>query len=63
MAKGRPFRIGDVERLTLVQGQVIKLRRLATETFDRRVSVILYVLADKIEQRTREADRQQCSPK
>ena len=63
MAKGRPFRVGDVERLTLVQGQVIKLRRLAAETFDRRVSVILYALADKIEQRTREADRQQCSPK
>ena len=63
MAKGRPFRVGDVERLTLVQGQVIKLRRLAAEAFDRRVSVILYALADKIEQRTREADRQQCSPR
>ena len=63
MAKGRPFRVGDVERLTLVQGQVIKLRRFAAEAFDRRVSVILYALADKIEQRTREADRQQCSPR
>ena len=55
--------IGDVERLTLVQDQVIKLRRLAAETFDRKVSAILYALADEIEQRTRDADRQQCSPK
>ena len=33
--------IGDVERLTLVQDQVIKLRRLAAETLDREVSVRL----------------------
>ena len=63
MAKGRPFRIGDVERLSLVQGQIIKLRRLAAEQFDRKVSVMLYALADQIEQRTREVDRQQSSPK
>jgi hypothetical protein len=55
--------IGDVERLTLVQDQVIKLRRLAAETFDRKASVTLYALADQIEQRTREADRLLCSPK
>jgi hypothetical protein len=55
--------IGDVERLTLVQDQVIKLRRLAAETFDRKVSVTLYALADQIEHRTREADRLLCSPK
>jgi hypothetical protein len=55
--------IGDIERLTLIQHQVIKLRRLAAETFDRKVSVILYALADQIEQRTREADRLACSPK
>lgn len=57
-----PFMVGDVERLTLVQDQVIKLRRLAAETFDRDVSVMLYALADELEQRTREADRQQCAP-
>jgi hypothetical protein len=27
--------IGDIERLTLVQGEVIRLRRLAAEMFDR----------------------------
>ena len=54
--------IGDVERLTLVQEQVIQLRRLAAETSDSDVSVMLYALADDLEQRTREADRQQCSP-
>jgi hypothetical protein len=54
---------GDIERLTLIQGQVIKLRNLAAEMFDREVSVILYALADQIEQRSREADRRQCSPK
>jgi hypothetical protein len=53
----------DIERLTLVQGQVIRLRRLAAEIFDREISAILYALADRIEQRTREADRRQCSPK
>jgi tRNA U55 pseudouridine synthase TruB len=53
---------GDIERLTLIQGQVIKLRRLAAEIFDREMSVMLYALADQIEQRTREADRRRCSP-
>jgi hypothetical protein len=54
---------GDIERLTLVQDQVIKLRRLAAEIFDREMSVILYALADQIEQRSGEADRRLCSPK
>ena len=54
---------GDIERLALVQDQVIKLRRLATETLDREVSVRLSALADEIEHRTREADRRQCSPR
>jgi hypothetical protein len=49
--------IGDIERLTLIQDQVIKLRRLAAEIFDREMSVILYALADQIEQRSGEADR------
>ena len=53
---------GDIERLTLIQGQVVKLRRLAAEIFDREISAILYTLADQIEQRTREADRRRCSP-
>jgi hypothetical protein len=44
--------IGDIERLTLVQHQVIKLRRLAADTIDREVSVTLYALADQIEQQT-----------
>jgi hypothetical protein len=55
--------IGDVERLTAVQDQVIKLRRLAAETRDCEVSGRLYALADQIEQRAREADRLLCSPK
>ena len=46
----------DIERLALVQDQVIKLRRLATETLDREVSVRLHALANQIEQRAREAD-------
>jgi hypothetical protein len=55
--------ISDVERPTLVQSHVIKLRRLAAETFDRETSLRLSALADEIEHRTREADRRQCSPK
>ena len=54
---------GDIERLILVQDQVIKLRRLAAEIFDRKITLRLYALADEIEQRTREADRRQCCPK
>jgi hypothetical protein len=55
--------IGDVERLTVVQDQVIKLRRLAAQTLDLKVSLTLCALADEIEQRAREADRLLCSPK
>jgi hypothetical protein len=57
--------IGDIERLALVQDQVVKFRRLAAEVkiLDREVSEILYALADQIEHRSREADRQRCSPK
>jgi hypothetical protein len=54
---------GDIERLALVQGQVIKLRRLAAETFDREITPRLLALADEIEHRAREADRLRCSPK
>jgi hypothetical protein len=63
LAKGRPFRISDVERLTVVQDQIIKLRRLAAETLACELSGRLYALADEIEQRAREADRLLCSPK
>jgi hypothetical protein len=55
--------IGDIERLTLVQHHVIKLRRLAAETsFDSELALRLHALADEIEKRTREADRRACSP-
>ena len=63
MAKKAAFVTGDIERLTLIQGHVIKLRRLAAETFDREMTPRLLALADEIEHRTREADRRQCSPK
>jgi hypothetical protein len=36
---------------------------MAAETFDREISLRLSALADAIEQRAREADRQLCSPK
>jgi len=54
---------GDIEQLALVQHQVIKLRRMAAETFDREISPRLSALAEAIEQRAREADRRLCSPK
>jgi hypothetical protein len=54
--------IGDIERLILVQDQVIKFRRLAAEIEDRITSLRLYRLADEVEQRAREADRRLCSP-
>jgi hypothetical protein len=55
--------IGDVERLSLIQRQVIKLRRLAAETSDNEIAPKILALADELEHRTREADRQRCSPK
>jgi hypothetical protein len=56
---------GDIERLTLVQDQVIKLRRLAAAeaSFDGEIALTLDTLADEIEHRAREADRRLCSPK
>ena len=53
---------GDIERLALIQYQVVKLRRLAAGPLDREISLRLSALADAIEQRTRDADRLQCSP-
>jgi hypothetical protein len=62
-AKGGPFIMtGDIERLILVQHQVIKLRRLAAQIPDREISLNLHSLADQIEHRSREADRRLCSP-
>jgi hypothetical protein len=54
--------IGDIERLALIQYQVVKLRRLAADPFDREISQRLSALADAIEHRTRERDRLLCSP-
>jgi hypothetical protein len=54
--------ITDLERLTLIQEQVIKLRRLAADISDLEVSTILYSVADLVERRSREAERRQCSP-
>jgi hypothetical protein len=53
----------DIERLALIQYHVVKLRRLAAEILDREISLRLSALSDEIEQRAREADRRQCSPK
>ena len=55
--------IDDIERLTMIQHQVIKLRSMAAESFDREISLRLYALADEIEHLAREADRRLCSPK
>jgi hypothetical protein len=55
--------IGDIERLILVQHQVMKLRRLAAEILEGEISLRLHSLADEIEQRSREADRRLCSPR
>jgi hypothetical protein len=52
-----------IERLALIQYHVVKLRRLAADPFDRKISLRLSALADELEQRAREADRRQCSPK
>jgi tRNA U55 pseudouridine synthase TruB len=53
----------DIERLTLIQGHVMKLRRLAADPFDREISERLSDLADEMERRARDADRRLCSPK
>jgi hypothetical protein len=36
---------------------------MAAEPFDREITLRLHALADEIEHRAREADRQLCSPK
>ena len=41
--------IEDIERLALIQYQVVKLRRLAAGQFDREISLRLSALADTIE--------------
>lgn len=57
-----PVMIGDIERLSVVQRQVIRLRRLAVATCDGDITPRLLALADEIEHRVREADRLLCSP-
>jgi hypothetical protein len=53
----------NLKLLIRIQEQVIKCRRLASEIFDGETSRRLYELADEIEQRARDVDREQCSPK
>lgn len=49
--------IGDIERLSVVQRQVIRLRRLAVAICDGDITARLLALVDEIEHRVREADR------
>jgi len=51
-----------LETLIGIQDQVIKCRRLAAEIGDSETSRRLHELADDIEQRAREVDREACSP-
>jgi hypothetical protein len=53
----------NLELLIAIQDQVIKCRRLAAEILDRETSRRLYELADEVERRAREVDREQCFPK
>lgn len=52
-----------LQTLIGIQDQVIKCRRLAAEIGDPETSRRLHELADDIEQRARETDRELCSPK
>jgi hypothetical protein len=53
----------NLKLLVNIQDQVIKCRRLAAEISDRETSRRLCELADEIEQRAREVDREQYYPK
>jgi hypothetical protein len=52
----------NLELLIGIQDQVIKCRRLAAEIGGPETSRRLHQLADEVEQRAREVDRQSCSP-
>jgi hypothetical protein len=53
----------NFELIIEIQELVIKCRRLASAIFDPEMSRRLYELADEVEHRAREADRELCSPK
>ena len=48
----------NLETLAGIQDQILKCRRLAAEIFDRETAGRLHKLADELEQRAREVDRQ-----
>jgi hypothetical protein len=53
----------NIELLIAIQDQVIRARRLAAEIFDSETARRLHELADEVERRAKEVDRQACSPK
>ncbi len=48
------------ELLAKIQEQILQCRRLADSIYDLKTARLLYDLADEIEQRAREADRESC---
>jgi hypothetical protein len=48
----------NIELLIQIQDQIIKCRRLAASIDDPKTARLLYDLADEIEQRAREVDRE-----
>jgi hypothetical protein len=48
----------NIELLIQIQDQIIKCRRLAALIDDPKTARLLYDLADEIEQRAREVDRE-----
>jgi hypothetical protein len=52
----------DLRTLIAIQGWVLKCRRLAAEISDPETASVLAQLADKIEQRAREADTEKLRP-
>ena len=47
----------NIELLIQIQEQIIQCRRLAASIYDPKTARLLYEMADEIEQRAREADR------
>jgi len=48
----------NIELLIQIQDQIIKCRSLAASIDDKKTARLLYDLADEIEQRAREVDRE-----
>jgi hypothetical protein len=46
-----------LEMLTQLQGEIKRCRELAERTTDDRYALLLYRIADEVEQQAREADR------